>query len=337
VSAAIGRSASTGMGLVTHFANLKRGLVPKSAVSLCTIGDYLVMKLAGKSDPVMDATNAASLSGFDLANLCFDTAALRSLGCEPGFLPEVTQSYPALGEARFGVPVFPAVGDNQASFLGSVADRERMLLVNVGTGSQVSLFVPGYRPINGIDLRPLPFGGYIGVGAGLCGGRAYAAIREFFRETVRAVTGKDEEIPWDVMNAMKPSDPTEPLKVDTRFSGTRLSPSLRGSITNVGLFNLTPEHLVSGVREGIVAELLDFSRLFDQEALHRMEALVGSGNAIRLCEPLRQAFESGFNVPLRMPRHREEASFGAALVAGVASGTIPDVRAACSLVRYEDR
>jgi sedoheptulokinase len=336
VSSALGSPVSSGLGIVTHFVNTRKGLVPRPAVALCTIGDYLVMKLTGRRAAMMETTIAASLGGFDLKNLSFDRRALQAIGLDPTFLPEVTSSYPTLGEIGPSVPVFPAIGDNQASFLGSVSDAAHMALVNVGTGSQVSLFIPAFRRIQGIDVRPLPFGGYIGVGAGLCGGRAYAALREFFQRTARLVTGRDTQIAWEDLNAMIPPHGEDPLKVDTRFCGTRLSPDIRGSVRNIGLSNLTPEHLASGVREGIMSELLGFYDLFDPAERKRIDKLVGSGNAIRLNKTLRQAFERGFRLPLLVPSYREEASFGAALLAGVASGIIPDRSAAGALVRYTD-
>ena len=39
-----------------------------------------------------------------------------------------------------GIPVFVPIGDNQASFLGSVANRHSQLAINVGTGGQVSAY-----------------------------------------------------------------------------------------------------------------------------------------------------------------------------------------------------
>jgi glycerol kinase len=39
-------------------------------------------------------------------------------------------------------------------------------------------------------------------------------------------------------------------------------------------------------------------------------------------------------LPVRVPAHREEASFGAALLAGLASGLLPDRAAAGALIRY---
>ena len=355
VSTAVGWPAATGMGAVTHFANARMGLLPKSAAFLCTIGDYLALKLTGRRTPLMEVTNAASVGGFDLENLAFARPRLRAINCDPSFFPEVTQISTALGDLQPAVarprapwprasrpgasgqtiPVFPAIGDNQASFLGAVADRKRMALVMVGTGTQISVFVDTFRRIEGIDLRPLPFGGFIGVGAGLCGGRAYAALREFFRKTVLAVTGQDAEIAWEVINGMNPPEGTDPLRVDTRFSGTRINPSIRGSISNIGLSNLTPQHFASGLREGIVSELLGFFGLFSSAERERIDALAGSGNAIRLNDSLRRALEKGFGASLLVPRHPEETAFGAALAAGVASGVIPDLAAAGSLVRYE--
>ncbi len=49
--------------------------------------------------------------------------------------------------------------------------------------------------------------------------------------------------------------------------------------------------------------------------------LVGSGNAIRLNPALRRAFERRFGMPMAVPAHREEAAYGAALLAGASGGT----------------
>ena len=58
-----GYNVASGFGLVTHFYNLKNGLVPKKAHRLCTIMDYIVMKLSGRKTPLIDYTNS-SQSGF---------------------------------------------------------------------------------------------------------------------------------------------------------------------------------------------------------------------------------------------------------------------------------
>jgi sedoheptulokinase len=96
----------------------------------------------------------------------------------------------------------------------------------------------------------------------------------------------------------------------------------------------TPEHLIVGVREGIAAELLGFYERFPEAARGAVTALVGSGNGIRLNPGLQKVFEGRLGMRMRVPAHREETSFGAALLAGVAGKVLPDLAAAGRLVRY---
>ena len=113
-----GYSLATGYGLVTHYYNLNHGLVPPTAVKLCTIHDYLAMKFSARSIPVTEATDAASLGLYDGPNHRFDPEALQKAGIDPAILPEVVTD-PCLGTGMLGIPVYAALGDNQASFLGA--------------------------------------------------------------------------------------------------------------------------------------------------------------------------------------------------------------------------
>jgi sedoheptulokinase len=337
LSGLVGQPLATGMGVVTHFCNAFEGRVPACAAALCTIGDYVAMRLVGARVPLVDATNAASLGGFDTQRSAFRLEALKDAGVDTGLFPRVVTDYSALGEVRPGVSVYPALGDNPASFAGSVRELRGTAQVNVGTGSQLSVWMEDPCESPGIDARPFPFGGFLGVGAGLCGGRAYALLAGFFERTIRLFTGATGAASWDVMNAIdEPSLPGGRLTVDTRFSGTRADPAVRGSITNIGVDTFTPEHLVAGVRDGIAAELGGFFDGLPERTRRGVVRLVGSGNAIRLNPALRAAFERRFGMPMAVPAHREEACFGAALVAGVAGGTLPDLATAGSLIRYQD-
>ncbi len=336
VSETLGRPLGTGMGLVTHFYNVRNRLVPAGTAALCTVSDYAAMKLARRSQPLMDATNAASLGGFDLPRLEFRPDAIRTLGLDPGIFPRVDARYPALGETAEGTPVFTALGDNQASFLGSVRQVEGSLLVNIGTGSQLSLFMSKWLDIPGIDTRPFPLGGCIGVGAALCGGKAWSILHEFFERTLRLFTTQEGGASWEVMNGVSPQSAAagEPLAVDTRFAGARAEPEIRGAISGIGTRNFTPENLINGVREGIAEELLGFLEKFPAEVRGSIRTLVGSGNGIRLNTLLQKVFEDRLGMKMSVPAHREETSFGAALIAGVACGALPDLDAAGRLIRY---
>ena len=62
---------------------------------------------------------------------------IKILGIDIPYIPTVTDDYTIVGFADT-VPVSVAIGDNQASFLGSVRDIDNSVLVNIGTGSQIS-------------------------------------------------------------------------------------------------------------------------------------------------------------------------------------------------------
>ena len=337
LSEALGAPVSTGFGFVTHFWNIRNDAVPDRASCVCTIADFVALRLAGAHRPIMDAGNAASLGCFDLENLRFRADAAAQLGVSPSIFPPVALDYPSLGKGPGGAPVFVALGDNQASFLGAVGDRSHAVHINIGTGSQLSVFSDRFAPAAGIDLRPFPWGGYIYVGAGLCGGRAYALLHAFFERTVRLFTGGAKGAVYEIMNAVGPEHlpGTGRVAVDTRFQGTRSNPSLRGSIENLGPETFTPEHLIVGLREGMAAELFRFYNRLPTETRQKAEMMIGSGNGIRLNPKLRNAFEHCFRMPMKVPAHTEEASFGAALLAGIAAGVLSNLQAAGALIRYD--
>ena len=169
--------AAVGFGLATHAYNLAAGLVPPTAVTCCTIGDYLAMRLCGLAAPRMDDSNAASIGFFNAERCAFDQNALQKAGIDPNFVPQLAAE-PVIGHFR-NAAVCAAIGDNQASFLRSVRDKTAEMLVNVGTGSQFSVFTPHYLQADGLETRPMPGGGYLLAGASLCGGRAYALLEQF--------------------------------------------------------------------------------------------------------------------------------------------------------------
>lgn len=71
------------------------------------------------------------------------------------FLPHMSMEHKAAGWTEEGISVLCSLGDNQASVIGSVQSMEDTVLLNVGTGSQVSMGISGYRKCGGnIELRP---------------------------------------------------------------------------------------------------------------------------------------------------------------------------------------
>lgn len=170
----------TGYGIVTHFYNIEHGLVPDGVRYISTISDYVGIKLTKAQTPIMHASNAAALGAYDILNEKIDDNALRKLKIEPSIIPEIVSGCVRIGKYQ-GRSVFCAIGDNQSSFLGSVRDPEKNILVNIGTGSQISIYNNELIDLDSIksahsdsiEIRPFMEKDYLFVGASLCGGYAY--------------------------------------------------------------------------------------------------------------------------------------------------------------------
>ena len=307
----------TGYGLVTHLYNLRKGLVPDTAASLCTIMDYLGVNLTGRKKPLIHSSNAASLGFYDVEAACFCREALEEEGVNCSILPELTTEIEILGD-YCGIPVTTAIGDNQASFMGSVKNGREEILVNVGTGGQISMYADHVIKGEDIETRPLIGDGYIAAGSSLCGGRAYAILADFFRECAQNMGVKDFD-PYRMMDQLLCNyQPNQELVVETCFSGTRDHPMKRGTISNITIDNLTPGALASGVVKGIVGELYQRYQTMCEGRDLGHSHIIGSGNGMRRNPHLQKYTQELFGMELTLSDNTEEAACGTAIAAGTA-------------------
>ena len=262
---------------------------------------------------------AASWGCFDLQRQEFLYEALKHAGVDTSYLPEVRKGHFLIGKTRDGVPVMGSIGDNQASLFGSVRDLEDTVLLNVGTGSQISFVSEEFVECGGsVELRPCTENSYILVGASLCGGRAYAMLEQFYRE----VSGTDSGAKMYSRMQEQAEDFLEKYgkeavwKVDTAFFGTRSDPSRRGMITGIGVENFHPGALTAGVICGILDELHEQYEQTCKLTGKKATRLAGSGNGIRRNPLMRKLAEEMFGMPMYVSEYEEEAACGAALCAG---------------------
>lgn len=309
-----GAKVSTGYGLVTHMYNVRNNLVPKTAAKICTIMDYLGMVLTDKNEPYMHSSNAASLGMFDVEKKCFMKEELKQLGVDTDILPEVTDSYQIIGNHKV-IPVMTAIGDNQASFLGSVENMDNSILVNMGTGGQVSVLSDKICSGEGLETRPFNEGRYLIAGSSLCGGRAYALLQNFFKTYTEAagIEGIDHYAVMASFLDEKSAAKNKKLRVDTSFSGSRANPDKRGSITNIDVNNFTPQAFIRGVLEGMAEELYQMYANVDERVRADKNMLVASGNGIRKNIHLQNIMEETFGMKIQIAQNQEEAASGAAL------------------------
>ena len=347
------RPIASGYGIVTLYDWMKGGAL-QGIRQVCSVADYFGMRLIGERLAVMDFTMAESLGAFDVVKSIWDEKYISFLEIPLEVFPSVVSPTAYIGEIKRsssyfpsrvqldGAPVSAALGDNQASFIGSVKDHFSTLLVNMGTGSQVSYALRSLKEVgfvrgavDGYDvcIRPFVRGGFLVAGNALSGGATYVLLRDFFTEVGELLF--DREAPpdlWERMNRL--ADERESaggLRIDPHFTGKRSDPDMRGSISGISSTNFTPSCLIFAILEGMVRVLRE---MVGETVLERMRYLVGSGNGMRKNRILRALASRIFEKPLSVPRHEEEAAFGAALNGGVAAGIYRNFEEAGSIIHY---
>jgi len=301
-------STSVGYGFATDYYNRENGLVPKTAVTFCTIADYLVMRLTKRKTPIIHTTNLASFG-------CFD---LETFSPKIKVNAEISNGYTVAGDFN-GIPVAVAIGDNQASVLSSTSCDGA--LITVGSCSQVSVITDKIIYSRGIETRPYFENKYLAVGSALCGGRAYSLIKDFFAEIIRAkVEISDEEI-YQIMNTFLEKVDSSTIKCDTRFAGARGEENISGSYSLVTVNNFTPSEFLSATLFGMAEELYSLY----QKIGVKKSVLIGSGNGVRKNKHFIKIVKKVFNSDLLLSSYTEEASVGASIYALISAGFYADL------------
>jgi sugar (pentulose or hexulose) kinase len=298
----------------------------------CFVTDYAGAFLTSQS-PVTDPTMAASSGMFNIKAGKWDDELLAALGLPLSCFPVVRESGSILGKISEiaakatglppGVPVCLGIGDNQASFLGSVMDRAHAVLVNVGTGGQVSVYRRDFAFHPKLETRPFPRGGYLLVSAGLCGGRSYALLEQFFRAVGKEICGiENASAVYAAMNRLAATVPSGAagLCCEPFFTGTRAEPARRGMFSGISPQNFSPAHFARALLEGMAHAFRTSFDLIAEQADSTVNHLVCAGNGMRENPLLVQLVADAFRMPFTMPPHREEAAYGAARIAAVELG-----------------
>ena len=317
-SSALGRitgyKLSTGFGTVTLFHDTVNGILPTNTRYICTIPDYIAMRLAETEEPVLHPSMAQSIGCFDMLTGLFDLKKLAEAGIDITLFPQVNDRVISIGQYSGGPLIFTAIGDNQASVYGACRGRSK-LLANIGTGSQISMISDEYRELSGLETRPYLDGEFLISGNSLCGGSSFDILTGLVNEVIDLFVSVPQEQLLKILDelALK-SGKDKDLKVDTRFRGTREEPEIRGSITGITNENFTLGKLSYAFADGVCRELYDFYTLMpDADSLTAMSV---SGNAVRNSELYRKCLSQYFKEKeIMMSEYREEAAYGAALYA----------------------
>ncbi len=322
--------------------------LPLRPFTACFVPDAVVTFLTGAA-PASDPTLAGSAGVFDIVANDWDWALLDRLGLPASLFPPVGVAGESAGGLvaeiaekiglPAGLPVGVALGDNQASFIGSVQEPATSLGINVGTGGQISARTDEFHFIPGLENRPFPGGHYLLIGGGLFGGRSYAYLLNFFRQSGEqlfggATTDDLYERMTELAGAVAPG--SDGLICAPFFTGSRVDPNLRASFTGLSPDNFTPGHFARALLEGMAE---GFHRFGEQMApvIGERSPVVGAGNGVRRNRLLAEILAERFGAPLHVPALAEEAAVGAAIVAAVGQGEFASLDAATALLlRYAE-
>ena len=321
-----GTPMRTGYGAATLGWLAGSMAIPAGTVAL-GMGDYLAAVLTGVA--ATDPTQAAGWGILDLARGQWEARACDVLGIDRSLLPRILATGRPMGRllpARAaalglgaGVTVASPVGDNQAAVVGAGGLAGTAITVNIGTGGQVSIPREHMEYCPPLETRPMPFGGFILVGASLCGGWAYAYLNRFFRLVASELTGRavSEADAYERMNALaaEAGPGAGGIRADTRFGGTRTDPDVRGAVEGIAVDNLTPGALARAFLEGEVRELADMVAGVDTAGIGEV---VAAGNAVRNNPLMTSLIADAFALPCRAAPVPEEAAVGAARIAAAA-------------------
>jgi len=235
-----------------------------------------------------------------------------------------------VGRTPTGVPVWVAIGDNQASFLGAVTSPETSLLVNIGTGSQISVYLEGDDEWVGEEVRPFFDGGCLGVQASPFGGGVYAGLLGLINDVVATFGGGPTPVPYAQVDAMLATERQGSeawqrrgeARVDVRSADCVLGlPDLQTASVDI-------RTLATRMVASMASEIFSITSAWPESLRDRLTTTVAAGNTLRRNPGLRGALAASSGRALTMARLAEEAAVGAALYAGYCSGAFGSVREA---------
>ena len=304
--------------------------------------DWLRARLTGTWET--DTIDAVGTLMFDARAGVWSEELCAMIGWPIETLPPVVRATDVVGRVSAeaaaatglaeGTPVVCGTSDTAAETYGAGMMAEGLGVVKLATAATVSVLAPAPVPDVSLINYPhvVPDHWYAITATNSC-----ASAHRWLRETFFRRAGEDGTGAFDAMDRLAGSVPTgsEGLFFHPYLNGERSphwDPLLRADYVGA-TFAHGPGHFVRSLYEGVAFSLRDCRDALGAKGLGFSQARVtGGGARSRLW---RQIVADVLGVPLALPAVAD-ASFGAALVAGVGVGVFSDPRAAEAAIRVVD-
>lgn len=312
--------------------------------------DYIVYKLTGR--PVTDYTMASRTMLFDIFKLRWSDEVCEALGIDPSILPEALGSWEVAGEVtrdaaeatglKPGIPVACGGGDRPCEALGAGVVDEGMANIGTGTGSVFEIPLEEPRPDRGMRfdccLHVVPgrweYEGIVNAtGASLRWFRDNLCLAEALeagRRGVSVYSILDEE-------ASRIPAGCEGLYYYPHLWGARLpkpNPKARGVFYGI-LYSHGRGHLVRAILEAAAFQYLGTLRISRELGVEvKLIRMVGGESKSRVWNKIKADV---IGVKIEVPRIRDAAALGSAILGGVAAEVYSDPRsAALEVVKVDE-
>ena len=298
--------------------------------------DYVRYRLTDSF--AMDKADSAGTLLFDLQQRTWSNEVVTALGIDPAWLPPTFEGPQITGHIsaaaaqatglRVGTPVIAGGGDQAAQGVGVGAVQEGIIALTLGTSGVVfgTVNQPFFEPEGRLHAfcHAVPERWHL-MGVML----SAAGSLRWYRDTIAPGATYDDLL---APAAQIPAG-CEGLIFLPYLTGERTphpDPLARGAFVGLTVRHTLP-HLTRAVLEGVGFGLRDSFELMKGIGLNAIQQVRISGGGAR--SPLwRQILADLLGSELVTVNTTEGAAYGAALLAGVATGIWPDVDAACAQV-----
>ena len=320
-----------------------RALAEADQLLFGTVETWLIWNLTGGRVHITDYSNASRTMLFDVDNLCWDEELCARLGVPMSMLPtpvpssmvygQVTAGLPGL-ETLEGIPVCGSAGDQAAALLGQACIVPGQAKNTYGTGC-FTLMNTGSKSVRSVS------GLVTSVAWSVNGKTTYALEGSVFNAGSSIQWLRDElgligtAHECDILAESVPDNGGVYLvSAFTGLGAPRWDMYARGAI--VGLTRGSNKaHIARATLEGIAYQVKDLLDAMQVDAESPISVLGVDGGA-SVSSFLMQFQADMLRVPIDRPKLVETTAFGAAFLAGIASGvweSVDDI----ALLRQSDR
>ena len=297
--------------------------------------DFIRKRITAENGYITDRTNAFSTGLFNVNLNSWHYRFIEKLGLPIDIFPEVKKTTDIVGYTspainkllglKNNIAVIVGGGDNQLSALGSgLYGFPSPILINIGTGAQISKVIDRYEKIEGLDTRSFFNEMFLLTGASLGGGGNYKLLKENLNSKTK------NNISFKELDEL--TEKIEPGSDGLRYctGPSRKNPERKaGFFGSIGL-KKSPGHMARSVMEGVLFDLYEFYKLMGKNS---EDILIGSGNGLSKSKVWSQIASDMFDLKLRITDF-ENAVFGAALMAAKGINRISDFNQTFESIEY---